>query len=56
MSDWIAGLSLNLPYYNSEIIELAIAMGSLDENSSNQLQSKVINNYWQFMARYNFRF
>jgi hypothetical protein len=50
MSDWIAGLSLNLPYYNSEIIELAIEMGSIDENPSDKLQAKVLENYWEFMA------
>ena len=50
MRDWIAGLSLNLPYYNSAIIELAIKMGSIDENPSNKLQDKVLENYWEFMA------
>jgi len=50
MTDWLQGLALNIPYMYHEIIELAIAMGSLDENSSDQLQSKVINNYWRFMA------
>jgi hypothetical protein len=50
MADWIAGLSLNLPYYNSEIIELAIKMGSINENPSDRLQDKVLENYWEFMA------
>ena len=50
MTNWLQGLALNIPYMYHEIIELAIAMGSLDENSSDQLQSKVINNYWRFMA------
>ena len=50
MSDWIAGLSLNLPYYNSEIIELAIEMGSINDNPNDKLQAKVLENYWEFMA------
>lgn len=50
MADWLAGLSLNLPYWYDEIIELAIEMGSIDENPSEKLQNKVISNYWDFMA------
>ena len=50
MADWLAGLALNLPYWYDEIIELAIEMGSIDENPSEKLQNKVISNYWDFMA------
>ena len=50
MSMWLSGLALDLPYYYDEIIELAIAMGSIDENPSEKLQNKVIENYWEFMA------
>lgn len=50
MADWLAGLSLNLPYYNSEIIELAIGMGSINDNPNDRLQNKVLENYWEFMA------
>lgn len=56
MADWLAGLSLNLPYYYDEIIELAIAMGSIDESPSEKLQNKVIENYWEFMANIILRF
>ena len=50
MADWLSGLALNLPFYYDEIIELAIAMGSIEENPSEKLQDKVIENYWEFMA------
>ena len=29
---------------------LAIEMGSIDNNPSDELQSRVINNYWEFMG------
>ena len=50
MSDWLAGLALNLPYWYDEIIELAIAMGSIDDNPNEKLQDRVFYNYWEFMA------
>jgi len=50
MADWLSGLALNLPFYYGEIIELAISMGSIEENPSEKLQDKVIENYWEFMA------
>ena len=50
MADWLAGLALDLPYYNGEIIELAENMGSIEENPSEKLQNKVLENYWEFMA------
>lgn len=50
MADWLSGLALNLPFYYDEIIELAVAMGSIEENPNEKLQDKVIENYWEFMA------
>ena len=50
MTDWLQGLALNIEYWNSEIVPLAIKMGSIDENPSEKLQAKVIKNYWSFMA------
>ena len=50
MANWLAGLSLNLPYWYDEIVELAVEMGSIDENPNEKLQNKVISNYWDFMA------
>ena len=50
MTEWLQGLALNIPYMYDEIIELAIAMGSVDDNPTEKLETKVINNYWSFMA------
>ena len=50
MTDWLQGLALNIEYWNDDIVPLAIKMGSIDENPSEKLQARVIDNYWSFMA------
>ena len=50
ISEWLQGLALNIEYWNDNIVPLAIKMGSIDENPSEKLQAKVIENYWSFMA------
>tara|TARA_R110002012_G_scaffold82672_1_gene208785 strand:+ start:1755 stop:2108 length:354 start_codon:yes stop_codon:yes gene_type:complete len=50
MSEWLSGLALDLPYIYGDIIEMSVEMGSIEEEPSEKLQSKVINNYWVFMA------
>jgi len=50
MSEWLSGLALDLEYYYSDIIKLAIKMGSIDENPSEKMQSKICEKYWDFMA------
>jgi len=50
MSNWLSGLALNIEYYYSDIVKLAIKMGSVDENPSEKLQEKICDNYWDFMA------
>tara|TARA_R100001126_G_scaffold59346_1_gene33711 strand:+ start:132 stop:494 length:363 start_codon:yes stop_codon:yes gene_type:complete len=50
MSEWLSGLALDLEYYNLHIVELAVKMGSVDENPSGKIQRKIIDNYWDFMA------
>ena len=50
MVDWLQGLALNIEFYNDEIINLAVRLGSIDENPSEKLQDRVIKNYWNFMA------
>ena len=50
MTEWLQGLALNIEYWNDQIVPLAIKMGSIDENPSEKLQSRVIENYWSFMA------
>ena len=46
----VGGLALDLEYYYSDIIKLAIKMGSIDENPSEKMQSKICEKYWDFMA------
>ena len=50
MTDWLSGLALNIEYWNDAIIDLAIRLGSIDENPSEKLQDQVCDNYWRFMA------
>lgn len=50
MTDWLQGLALNIEYWDDEIVPLAIKMGSIDPNPSDKLKTKVIENYWSFMA------
>jgi len=50
MSEWLSGLALDIPFYYEDIIKLAVDMGSIDENPSDKLKSKVQKNYFDFMA------
>ena len=50
MTDWLQGLALDIEYWDDAIIDLAIRLGSIDENPSEKLQQKVSANYWRFMA------
>jgi len=50
MTEWLQGLALDIEYWNNSIVPLAIKMGSIDENPSEKLKTKVIDNYWSFMA------
>ena len=51
-SFWLSGLPsiINLPFYNGEIIELAVKMGSLDKNHTEKQAERVYLNYWDFMS------
>ena len=48
--DWLAGMALPIACYNGDIIDLAIEMGSIDENPSDKLCERVVENYFPFMA------
>ena len=50
LSEWLSGLALDITYWNDNIVKLAIKMGSIEENPSEKLQARVIDNYWSFMA------
>jgi len=50
IAEWLSGLALDIEYYYNDIVNLAVKMGSIDPNPSDQLRSKVEQNYWSFMA------
>ena len=50
MTGWLQGLAIAIPYTYSDVIELAVEMGSIDENPSEELEDRVIENYFSFMA------
>jgi len=50
MAEWLQGLALGIEFYDAKIVDLAVRMGSIEENPSERLQDKVCLNYWEFMA------
>ena len=50
MADWLSGLAIDIPYCNTDVVKLAIEMGSIDPNPSDKLFYRVCDNYWSFMA------
>jgi len=50
MIEWLSGLALTMPFYNDEIIDFAIEMGSIDENPTEKQKDRIIENYFPFMA------
>lgn len=50
MTEWLSGLAIPFACYNGEIIDLAIKMGSIDENPSDKLVNRVLEGYFPFMA------
>ena len=50
MIEWLQGLALVMPCYYDDIIQLAIDMGSIDENPSEELKDKIQENYFSFIA------
>lgn len=50
ITEWLQGLALNIPYWNDEIIDLAVEMGSINPEPSDNLRDRVLNNYFNFMA------
>ena len=50
ISDWLRGLPLSIPYTYNEVIDLAVEMGSIEPNPSEQTSELVWNRYYDFMA------
>jgi len=51
-ADYLSGLpsTVDIPFYNNEILELAKKMGSLPENATEKQEDRVLENYWNFMS------
>jgi len=50
MIDWLQGLAIDIPFYNSDILEIAKKGGSLPQNPTEKQEDKILENYWRFMA------
>lgn len=52
LSGWLQGLpsSVNIAFYNCDILELAKKWGSLPADASEKQEDKILGNYWNFMA------
>ena len=50
LAEWLSGIALPIATYNSEIIDLAIEMGSIGENPNDKLIDRVLENYYNFMT------
>ena len=50
ISQWLQGIPIDIPVWYDEIVDLAIEMGSIDENPSKAVEQKVIDDYFLFMA------
>lgn len=50
IAEWLQGCAIPITFWNNEIIKLAIKLGSINENPSEQLKNTVVDNYWVFMA------
>ena len=50
IKEWLEGCALPIPVYNGDIIDLAVEMGSIDENPNEKLIDGVLQNYYNFMT------
>lgn len=50
MADWLSGLAINIAFTNYDIVELAVEMGSINEDPTEKQKDQIVNNYFNFMA------
>ena len=50
LAEWLSGLALPIAFYNYDILKLAIDMGSIDSNPSDQTIQRVQSGYYDFMS------
>jgi hypothetical protein len=51
IAEWLSGLAIDIPFYKGEQIEFAKAMGSVDSELTEKQEDRIIEGYWDFMAR-----
>lgn len=47
-SNWLSGLALDIPFYNSDILKLAEQQGY--KTLTEKQQDKILSNYWNYMS------
>lgn len=52
LAEWLQGLpsAVSLPFYNHDIVKLAVKWGSIPEDATDGQQWKIVENYFPFMA------
>ena len=50
IADWLQGLAIDIPYNSNEMLGLAVDMGSIGPDYSEQEEYRILDNYWLFMA------
>jgi hypothetical protein len=52
VSEWLAGMpsSVNIPFFNCDIISIAKRWGSLPETSTKKQEDKICANWWDFVS------
>ena len=50
MSEWLQGMALDIDYLSCDILDRAVALGSLQEDYSEALKHRVLDKYWDFMG------
>lgn len=50
--EWLQGLpsSINIAFYNHDILRLAREWGSLPDSASEKQEDKILESYWRYMA------
>tara|TARA_R110002012_G_scaffold197768_1_gene366418 strand:+ start:120 stop:476 length:357 start_codon:yes stop_codon:yes gene_type:complete len=50
MAEWLSGMAINIPYWNDDIIDLAVNMGSVESEPDEKTRHNICQNYYNFMA------
>jgi len=50
MAEWLSGMAIDIPYWNDDIVDLAVNMGSVEPNPDEKTRHNICQNYYNFMA------